>query len=391
MGLGRAQGLAERCLGLSGVLVRTPPLSRACARRSCGRRRRLLARGRRSASLRAARSRHPQKPSVRSRARPPRCRTGGPRSRGPFAAGLGDESEARAARQAQAAAGARLEAALKALELDGSTSSSSTSTGRGPGDGSAALVTSQRKLSEKLESIASQIDALELSRSRCEQAVRNSERRLAAAEDTAEAAGREHDRADARAESLAGAQEVLQGTAGRQALTGAAGVRGALADLVEVDTGFEVAFAAAISGALESVVVDGSHAADAVALLRVAQRLGDVAPGGGRAADPILRARPARPAARRRFTSLARAQRYSRGTRASRQASRRHCRRAGWVGACSRHGPRSSRADARHHRRRLLLRRWLDHRSRCSRAHPGRGGAGARRSASRCQRLRALP
>ena len=97
---------------------------------------------------------------------------------------------------------------------------------------------------------------------------------------------REHDRADSRAESLAGALQVLQGTAGRQALSGAAGVHGALADLVEVDPGFEVAFEAALCGALESVVVDGSHAADAVALLRSRSVSGTLLPAVPIAAGP---------------------------------------------------------------------------------------------------------
>jgi chromosome segregation protein len=268
MGLGRTQGLAERCLGLSGVLAeRGRSLERA-----------LMA----AADVDVVSSLEADAARLAEQLEQAEAEAieftpeialldaeeADLAQEANAIEALGDESEARAARQSQATAGARLEAGLKALELDGEHLGQLREHREATQRRLEALEHQSEALKGELEAILSQVAELETQRSRSDQVMRESERLLKAAEDTAEAAGREHDRADARAESLAGAQQVLQGTAGRQALSGAAGVHGALADLVDVDEGFEVAFAAAVSGALESVVVDGSHAADAVALLR---------------------------------------------------------------------------------------------------------------------------
>ncbi len=268
MGLGRTQGLVERCLGLSGVLAeRRRSLERAL----------LAAADVDVVSSLEADAAHLAEQLGQAEAEAAEfapelalleAEEADLEAEARTVAELGDEQEARAARQAQATAGARLQAALKAFELDGEHLGQLRQHREATRGRLQALERQSEDLASELGSIVSRIGELEMSRAVSEESVRDAERRLGDAEDTAEAAGREHDRADARAESLAGAQKVLQGTAGRQALSGADGVHGALADLVEVDSGFEVAFAAAVSGALESVVVDGSHAAEAVALLR---------------------------------------------------------------------------------------------------------------------------
>ena len=191
---------------------------------------------------------------------------------------LGDEAEVRAARQAQAVAAARLEQTLKALELDGEHLARLNENKEATQRRLAALHAERESLQGELALITSGITELERREAQAEEAWHEAEQLLEAAEEKAATAARDHDRADARAESLAGALHELQGTEGRKALAGTDGVLGALADLVEVDSGFEPAFEAAVAGSLASVVVDGSHAADAVALLRSLRISGTLLP-----------------------------------------------------------------------------------------------------------------
>ncbi len=95
-------------------------------------------------------------------------------------------------------------------------------------------------------------------------------RRLAAATtafEAADAAQREADRrlhsAAARAEALAQALDEAAARAGAERLAGLAGVVGTLAELIEVDPGWEAAFEAAAGDALSSVIVDGPETARA--------------------------------------------------------------------------------------------------------------------------------
>jgi chromosome segregation protein len=193
---------------------------------------------------------------------------------------LGDESEVRSARQAHTVAAARLEQTLKALELDGEHLARLNENKEATQRRLAVLRAERDDLEGELGRQAGAIAELERALEEWESTWHQAERLLQAAEDRAAVARRDHDRADARAESLSGALHELQGTAGRQALSGAAGVLGALADLVEVDPGFEPAFEAAVAGSLASVVVDGPHAADAVALLRSLRVSGTLLPAG---------------------------------------------------------------------------------------------------------------
>jgi len=88
-----------------------------------------------------------------------------------------------------------------------------------------------------------------------------------AAFEAADAAQREADRqlhsAAARAEALAQALDEAAARAGAERLTGLAGVVGTLAELIEVDPGWEAAFEAAAGDALSSVIVDGPETARA--------------------------------------------------------------------------------------------------------------------------------
>jgi chromosome segregation protein len=68
-------------------------------------------------------------------------------------------------------------------------------------------------------------------------------------------------RSAARAEALARAFHELRGSGGRHLLDGISGVVGSLAELVEIDEGWEAAFEAAAGASIAAVVVDGRTAA----------------------------------------------------------------------------------------------------------------------------------
>ncbi len=181
---------------------------------------------------------------------------------------MADEADCRALREQHAMANARLDAAQKAVELD-----------RGHlrrieehRDSTRLRLSNLERQSNELEGQLGHIDSgiaeLLVTENKAKNDLEQSDSRLRDAEHRAAAAARASDRAEARLESLSGALDELRGTAGREALSGAAGVLGALVDLVEVDPGFETAFDAALSGALSSVVVDGSRATAAVERLR---------------------------------------------------------------------------------------------------------------------------
>jgi len=117
-----------------------------------------------------------------------------------------------------------------------------------------------------------------------EQAARRLETARAAFE-AADAAQREADRrlhsAAARAEALAQALDEAAARAGAERLTGLAGVVGTLAELIEVDAGWEAAFEAAAGDALSSVIVDGPETARAALhRLRAQGQDGSVLPLG---------------------------------------------------------------------------------------------------------------
>ncbi len=111
-----------------------------------------------------------------------------------------------------------------------------------------------------------------------------------AAERALAAADQERHRSAARAEALARALQELQGSGGREVLSGADGVVGALVELVEIDPGYESAFEAAVGASMAAVVVEGRSAAKhALGRLRQHGAAGAVLPapeGSGRPTPP---------------------------------------------------------------------------------------------------------
>lgn len=132
----------------------------------------------------------------------------------------------------------------------------------------------------------------------------DAERALAAAE-------QERHRSAARAEALARALQELQGSGGREVLSGDEGVVGALVELVEIDAGFEAAFEAAVGASMAAVVVEGRHAAkNTLGRLRSQGTAGIVLAASGSAATPGILglpgdAEPLRPHVRTRRGGIA--------------------------------------------------------------------------------------
>jgi chromosome segregation protein len=81
------------------------------------------------------------------------------------------------------------------------------------------------------------------------------------AEAASQRAEEQRHRSAARAEALARALSELQGAGGRHLLAGISGVVGSLAELVDIDPGWEAAFEAAAGASIAAVVVDGRAAA----------------------------------------------------------------------------------------------------------------------------------
>ena len=122
-----------------------------------------------------------------------------------------------------------------------------------------------------------------------EQALGQAEQEAEGAERAAHLAEQQRHRTAARAEALDRALHELEGAGGREVLSDIDGVVGSLVDLVQIDPGWEAAFAAAAGASVAAVVVDGRQAAR-VALDRLhrqgatgallAGRVGDAGPAG---------------------------------------------------------------------------------------------------------------
>jgi chromosome segregation protein len=178
----------------------------------------------------------------------------------------------------------------------------------------AALGDRDLELAEGAETLEATRDALAIRGVALERAAREAEaqgetagRTATAAERTLAAAEQERHRSGARAEALARALQELQGSGGREVLSGQAGVVGALVELVEIDPGYESAFEAAVGASMAAVVVEGRGAAkNALGRLRSHGTSGAVlpAPGGpttwSSPADLPTDAEPLRPHVRTR-------------------------------------------------------------------------------------------
>jgi chromosome segregation protein len=112
-----------------------------------------------------------------------------------------------------------------------------------------------------------------------EAATADAKRDADGAERSVAVAEQERHRSAARAEALSRALQELQGSGGREMLSGGEGVVGALVELVEIDQGYESAFEAAVGASMAAVVVEGRRAAkNALGRLRSQGTSGAVLP-----------------------------------------------------------------------------------------------------------------
>ena len=120
-------------------------------------------------------------------------------------------------------------------------------------------------------------------------AVAAAEARLAAAEAAVDAAETEQRRLRARGDALSDALDDARASAGMQVLDGVEGVVGILAELVEIDEGWELAVEAAAGEAIAAVVAaDGAAAREVLRCLHAADTTGAVVALGD-ASGPAVR------------------------------------------------------------------------------------------------------
>jgi chromosome segregation protein len=145
------------------------------------------------------------------------------------------------------------------------------------------------KLSDELHALASEEESLapalaELELAERDLDVASSARQgasgdLAAVRDAEEAlrdAERQRHRLEERAEALEHAAQEVRGEGAAELLSGRQGVLGTLADLLEIDEGYELAVEAALGAAPAAVVVDASGARSAFGVLRGAGARGTI-------------------------------------------------------------------------------------------------------------------
>jgi chromosome segregation protein len=150
----------------------------------------------------------------------------------------------------------------------------------------AALGTRDHELAESADALEATRGAvarrggeLESAAATAEAAMGSARREAEGAERALAAADQERHRSSARAEALSRALQELQGSGGREMLSGGEGVVGALVELVEIDAGFEQAFEAAVGASMAAVVVEGRRAAkNALGRLRSQGASGAVLP-----------------------------------------------------------------------------------------------------------------
>ncbi|MEZ5135359.1 MAG: chromosome segregation protein SMC [Acidimicrobiales bacterium] len=129
------------------------------------------------------------------------------------------------------------------------------------------------------------VDSLDAAEKRCADA----EATVASAEAAVATAEADHRSWTARAEALALALDEARSRAGTERLADVDGVLGTLADLIEIDAGWEQAFEAAAAEALAAVVVESVDAGRrALTELSAAELPGAVLALGGPAPSPML-------------------------------------------------------------------------------------------------------
>ena len=149
----------------------------------------------------------------------------------------------------------------------------------GLGNRDIELAQAQEGLDLERASLIEQAGQLEIAAGQAEATTDRARRDAEGAERALAAADQERHRSAARAEALSRALQELQGSGGREMLSGGEGVVGALVELVEIDTGFESAFEAAVGASMAAVVVEGRRAAkNALGRLRSQGTSGAVLP-----------------------------------------------------------------------------------------------------------------
>jgi chromosome segregation protein len=138
-----------------------------------------------------------------------------------------------------------------------------------------ALEGQEHELAERVAEHEQERHRLQVAVADCEAAHRAAVEGTERAEEALRDAEQDHARSVARADALERALDEARGGASAELLAGIDGVVGTLFDLVDVDTGWEEAFEAAVGAALAAVVVAGSEPARA-ALSRLRR---DGAPG----------------------------------------------------------------------------------------------------------------
>jgi len=191
-------------------------------------------------------------------------------------------SEARSARESAAGAlGSCREAEVRAAERV------------------AALADRRSELAGRLEATTTGLERLAEQLAKATAASRSAdreesaaERHLARAEETLRSCTTRRQAARARVEALQLALDEARAGAGLDRLGAVSGVLGTLRDVVEVDGDLALAFAAALDGALDAVLIEGGPSArDAVARLRAAGSGGSILPllpGSSREPQPTL-------------------------------------------------------------------------------------------------------
>ncbi len=142
------------------------------------------------------------------------------------------------------------------------------------------------EMADRLEAAATELTAggteLQVLARGAEERAQVAARDAEAAEGALAVADQARHRSAARAEALERALQELQGSGGREVLSGGEGVVGALVELVEIDPGYEAAFEAAVGAAMAAVVVQGADAArNALGRLRQHGTAGAVLPAAG--------------------------------------------------------------------------------------------------------------
>lgn len=139
-----------------------------------------------------------------------------------------------------------------------------------------ALESRASELAGEFETLSKESESFESETQRCEELSREASERLESclteleeAQNSYESRESERHRSAARAEAMDRALQEVLGSGGKDLLRDVDGVVGALADLVEIDDGWEAAFEAAAGASVAAIVVEGKDAArEALSKLR---------------------------------------------------------------------------------------------------------------------------